>query len=185
MLINIFLIALSIILLGALVFSSWVVWGFFQYGAPLVPTSQKVTERMIALANIQSGDRVYDLGCGTGTILFGVVKRSPRDIKCIGYDLVRPAIWFAKMKIFFVETRHGASLQFECRDFFTVDVSDADVIFCYLLPEVMQKIYTEKWETLKSGCKIISHGFPIHTLQPTHEASVGKEKIYVYEKRSS
>ncbi len=187
MITNIVLALFGIVLLGALVFSSWMLWGFFRYGAPLVSTSKNVTEKMIELANIHHGNRVYDLGCGTGTILFDVVKRNlpptpslqkREGIQCVGYDLVRPAIWFARIK----NSIFKKNIQFECRDFFTTDLSDADVIFCYLLPSVMERIYQEKWEELKSGCKIISHGFPMKPIQPTRIESVGKEKIYVYEK---
>ncbi len=174
MITNILLLLFGMILLGAVVFSAWMLWGFLHYGAPLVSTPKKTVQKMIELANIQSGQVVYDLGCGTGTILFEVVG----DVQCQGYDLVKPAIWWARIK----NTLLKRNIQFHSQDFFTVNLSDADVVFCYLLPEVMSRIYTEKWNELRAGCRIVSHGFPILPLQPTQVVQVGKGNIYVYEK---
>jgi SAM-dependent methyltransferase len=178
MITNIFLLIFGIILLGALIFSVWMLWGFFHYGAPLVSTSKKTAQKMVELAAIHPGKTIYDLGCGVGAILFEVAKNSSGDVKCFGYDLVRPAIWFARIKNFFLKK----NIQFYSQDFFTANLSDADVIFCYLFPKVIDKIYTEKWAELPTGCRIISHGFPFTSLQPTHVVQVGKDKIYVYEK---
>ncbi len=185
MLINFVLILFGVVLLFALVFSAWMLWGFLRYGAPLVSTSQKIAKRMIELSDIQSGNIIYDLGCGTGAILFEVANLPPtpslqkrEGLKCVGYDLVRPAIWWARIKNALLKK----NIQFHSQDFFTANLSDADVIFCYLLPPVMDRIYTEKWNELKAGCRIVSHGFPILPLQPTQVVQVGKGNIYVYEK---
>jgi len=178
MIINFVLILFGVVLLFALVFSAWMLWGFFHYGAPLVSTPKKTVRKMIERAHLQSGQVVYDLGCGTGAILFEVAKNASNDVQCQGYDLVRPAIWWARIK----NTLLKKNIQFHSRDFFTVNLSDADVVFCYLLPEVMNRIYTEKWGELKSGCKIVSHGFPILPLKPTQVVQVEKGNIYVYEK---
>ncbi len=176
---DILLVLIALISFLALFFFSWVVWGTFRYRAPLISTSSMVAQKMIKIAEMRSGDVVYDLGCGTGAILFEVVKNSPKQLKCRGYDLVRPAIWFAQIKNVLLKK----NIHFQSKDFFTADLSDADVIFCYLLPVVMKRIYEEKWGTLKPGCKIVSHGFPITSLQPTRIEPVGKGKIYVYQKQ--
>jgi precorrin-6B methylase 2 len=177
MITNVILTLFGIILLGAIVFGVWMAWGMFFYGAPLVSTSKKVTKKMIELSGIHQRDIVYDLGCGTGSILFEVMK-STSGAYCRGYDLVKPAILFAQIKNTLLKT----NIDFQSKDLFTVDLSDADVIFCYLLPEAMKRIYTEKWEELKPGCRIVSNGFQLPSLKPTHTEPVGKGKIYIYEK---
>jgi len=178
MFINGFLIVFGSILLGALLFFSWVVWGAFFYGAPLVSTSKKVTREMIKLADVHSKEKVYDLGCGSGTILFSVEKFSPSSVQYIGYDLIRPVIWYAQMKNSFLKK----NIKFQYADIFKQDFSEADVIFCYLLPKAMEEVYSKIWPTLKTGCKIISHGFPISSLRPVQTKQVGKERIYLYQK---
>src|SRR5436305_14246572 len=42
---------------------------------PYVPTPQPVVEAMLKLAEVKSGDVVYDLGCGDGRIVITAVKQ--------------------------------------------------------------------------------------------------------------
>ena len=42
---------------------------------PFVPTPDAVVEGMLKLANVQSSDTVYDLGCGDGRIVIMAAKK--------------------------------------------------------------------------------------------------------------
>lgn len=172
--IDIFLIVLVVILFFSSLFFAWIGWGTFFYGVPLVPTPRKIVLKMIKLADFKGGEKVYDLGCGTGSILFQL----PLAVSRIGYDLVRPAIWYAKLK----NSLFRKNIFFERADFFQKDLSDADIIFCYLFRSIMDRFYREKWNELPAGCRIISHGFPITHLEPTQVVQEGKIKIYLYQK---
>lgn len=129
---------------------------------------------MIRLADLKPGQKAYDLGCGMGTILFVL----PHGIQGVGYDIVRPAIWFTRLKNIFLRK----NIRFECANFFHKNLSDADVLFCYLFPSVMERLHREKWSELKSGCQIISHGFSIPNISPKKTIQEGKSKIYIYQK---
>jgi SAM-dependent methyltransferase len=172
--IDIFLVILGIFLFGITIFFAWIGWGTFFYGVPLVPTSSHIAKKMIDIANIQKNKKVYDLGCGTGTILFQL----PKNVIGYGYDLVFPAIWYAKLKNLFLRK----NIFFERADFFQKKLHDADIIFCYLFRSVMDRFYREKWNELSKGCWIISHGFPIRALNPKKIIRIGKAKIFMYRK---
>ena len=147
------------------------------YRVPFVPTPKKVAKKMIELADIKSKQKIYDLGCGGGIILFEAEKKYP-DNKFCGYEVLRPAVIFANTKKIFKKSK----INFKCQDFFAADLSDADVIFCYLFPSIMEKFYEKKFSTLKKGTKIISHGFKIKNLQYKKKVVLNKAKIWIYEK---
>lgn len=148
---------------------------FLMTGVPFVPTSRTVAKKMVELAKISPGIRVYDLGCGNGKILF---LASEYGARCVGYELVRPLVWWAKLK----NRLRQKQITFLCSDFFKADLCDADVIFCYLFPGAMDRFFREKFPELRPGTKIISHGFPILELEPMKKVEVGRAKIWVYEK---
>jgi len=130
---------------------------------------------MVEIANIQQGQVVYDLGCGDGKILFFASQKTDR---CIGVERMRPLIWWGKIRNLF----HKKKVEFRCENFFKTDLSDADVIFCYLLETVMQKFYDQKWNELKEGTKVISNVFQMKDLKPVESVKVKKKTVYVYVK---
>jgi len=183
-----------ILVMGASVFFTWTLVGLVRSHVPFISTSKKVARKMVALAHIKRGQKIYDLGCGRGVILFEAIRFLPPPFlkgeiegdfsptQFIGYELVRPVVWWANIRKFFVGNRYICSLRFQCKDFFKEDLSDADVIFCYLWPSIMDRFYAEKWKMLKKGTKIISHGFRISALTPKKIEHVGRAPIFVYEK---
>ena len=175
LMINFLLILILLSTAGAIFFMIYFLLKLFQTSVPYVPTGGMVALKMIELANLKPGARVYDLGCGDGKIIFLADKLGAR---ATGFELIRPLVWFARVKNFF---RHG-SAEFRCEDFFGADLGDADVVFCYLFPSVMDRIFHEKFSQLRQGTKIISHAFPILQQKPLEVVMIGKAKIWIYEK---
>ncbi|MDD4352746.1 MAG: 50S ribosomal protein L11 methyltransferase [Candidatus Gracilibacteria bacterium] len=151
----------------------------FIYGAPFVPTPQAAVDKMIALAKLKKGMKVMDPGCGDARMLITASKRA--EVTAVGYELFFFAYFLARLRNFF--SRGKAKIHF--RDSRKVDLSDVDVIFCYLLPDPLKKL-APKWATeLKKGSKVISYAFQIKGWKPIHEEPKVPEKnlarILVYE----
>ncbi len=131
-------------------------------GAPFIPTSKRVMERMLALAAIRPDERVYDLGCGDGRLVFAAAAAGAR---ATGFELSLPTFLLARIRAL----RHpGARILL--RNFWRSDLRDADVVFCYLLPETMQTFHRTLWPQLKSGCRVVSHAFKIEGMTPAASA---------------
>ncbi len=130
-------------------------------GAPFVPTGRKIMGRMLALADIQKGECVYDLGCGDGRLVFAAAKRGAQ---AIGYELSLPTYLIAKFRSIF----HKKS-EIRLGNFWTADLSDADVIFCFLLQETMQTFREHIWPRLPSGCRVVSHAFTMRGIEALKE----------------
>lgn len=135
-----------------------------------VPTPMKIVRRMIEKARLKRGEKIYDLGCGDGRIVFLAARQGAI---AVGYERSLLTYLVAKIGSLFVT---NSSIRFA--DFWKQDFRDADVIFCYLLTKSMDKFYRTIWPTLKPGTRVISHAFTMKELTPAYHG----EGVVVYVK---
>lgn len=148
--------------------------------APFVPSSQKEIEKMIEIADLKEKNLiVYDLGCGDGRLIIKIAKKY--NLKAIGIEKSFILFLLAKIKNFF--SHSGAKIiNADIKD---IDLSKADVIFCYLWPEQMKKLKKKFEKELKNGARIISLSFPINNWRPEKTLKVNSKTIYLYKYSSS
>src|SRR5436305_1576493 len=146
-----------------------------------VPTPQPVVDRMLELADVRPGEVVYDLGCGDGRIPVTAAKKY--RVRAWGFDInpVRVKESLENVEKNNVKDRVTIKLQ----DIFELDLSKADVITLYLLPQLNVKLIPQL-DKLKPGCRIVSHDFNMEGVRPKKEAtftpSGGREhRIYLWE----
>ncbi len=153
-------------------------WGGLS-GAPYVPTKRSVAEQMIRLAEIEPDMKVFDLGCGDGRLVFMAEKKGA---VAIGVEISLPVYIWAKLlqKI----RKHKGTIVHG--SMWNADVKDADVIFTYLFPKMMDRFQQEMFPQLKNGCKVITHGFALKGREPDifWKPKTGKRgRIFVYIKK--
>ena len=155
-------VVILILLLIFLFFFLTLAGSFFgaYFGAPFVPTSKKILRKMIKMAEIKKSDKVFDLGCGDGRIVFEAEKYSD---SCIGIEISPPIIILAYLRKLFCRKKSEIRLG---NIFTQKDIDSADVIFTFLFPKMMEKFYKEIFPKLKKGTKIVSHAFRIKELKP-------------------
>jgi len=139
-----------------------------RVGVPQIPTPWWLARHMILLAGDLSGKKVVDLGCGTGRILRLARKNGAKQVQGYDFDLLG--------RVF------CAIYPIPCtkKDFFTADLTNFDVIFTYLFPEIMKRVEKELWEPLPAGKILISHQFPLPNIKPDEIWQKGIFKIYKY-----
>lgn len=184
MITTIFLFLVTLLLLAMCFFALYSVIVLFWTKVPYVPTDRSIARKMIEVAEPQSHQNIYDLGCGDGKLLFMTERHLNSQEQKIngklrGFELIRPLVWLARFRNFL---RLG-KCEFEARNFFHQDLSDADLIYIYLWPSVMDRFYKEKFHTLKPGCRLISHAFLMEAADPVEIIPFNKTKIYVYKKK--
>ena len=152
--------------------------GFFVFGIPFIPTSKKVVEKMIILGKLKKSDKVVEIGCGDGRLVFAAAEKSNH---VVGYEGVFLVVWFARLRQKWTK-KNG---EIHCRNFLKEDLSEYDVVFAYLSDEIMKTFYEKKWAELKPGVRIISNTFrlPQEKETPIQKVKVGKYLIYVYVKK--
>ena len=129
---------------------------------PYVPTPQEVVDRMLELAQVKKGDVVYDLGSGDGRIVVTAAKKY--GVKAIGFEIDPQRIKESHENI----KKAGVENLVEIRqqDIRTVDLSAANVLTMYLLPEVNLMIRPNIWKQMKPGSRIVSHDFDMADWKP-------------------
>jgi len=136
-----------------------------------VPTPPEVVDKMLDLAQVTKDDLVYDLGCGDGRIVVTAARRY--GCKAVGYDIARKRI---KESLANVEKNNvGHLVRIEQKDIFTLDLSRANVITLYLLPELNVKLIPQL-EKLKPGSRIVSHDFDMKGVKPDKVIEVHSEE---------
>jgi len=175
MFIDLLLVLLSVFLFLCCVFWSYLLIYMLWYKVPLISTSKKVIDEALNLAQIQPDQTVFELGCGWAPFLFAAAKAEPKATY-IGIEVIRFVLWVNKIRA------QKQAITFKAEDFFKVDLTQADVIYCYLWDTIMADIYAQKWTELKPGTKLITFEFPLKKLAPDKKISFGKSTLYLYVK---
>ncbi|MCI0640525.1 MAG: 50S ribosomal protein L11 methyltransferase [Gemmataceae bacterium] len=129
-----------------------------------VPTPNEVVDKMLELADVRPGEIVYDLGCGDGRIPVAAAKKY--GVKAWGFDINPVRV---KESLDNVERNNVKSLvTIKLQDIFELDLSKADVITLYLLPQLNVKLIPQL-DKLKPGCRIVSHDFNMEGVRPKRE----------------
>lgn len=140
-----------------------------------VPTPEPVVEMMMQLAEVGPGDVVYDLGCGDGRLVVAAAKAGAR--KAVGVDIDPERIAEARANVRAAGVEDRATILEG--DLFTLDISDADVVTLYLLPDLNLRL-RPKLLRLKPGAKVVSHAFDMGDWKPDQVAHVAGKTVYLW-----
>jgi SAM-dependent methyltransferase len=149
------IIIISCIILASFAYAglSMIIW---------VPTKTNDLDRILKLAQLRPGEFFYDLGCGNGKVVMFLGKHT--EATTIGLELAWPLFLLCKIRQLIT---HQANINFKLQNIFTADLSQADVIYIFGIPDKLKNKLKPKFETeLKPGCRIISYAFKIDGWQP-------------------
>lgn len=154
---------------------SFVYAGFI--GAPWVPTKKKDIERFIKIANIKQGQTMYDLGCGDGRLVMAA-SRAGADARGLEISLIP----YLLAKIKSIGYSPNLKLKIYYKNLWKYDLSDADVIYVWLMPAAMPKLKKKFEAELKPGTKVVAYIWPIKGWKPIKtDKQKGGADIYLYE----
>ena len=150
----------------------------FYTGAPFVPTRAKASKRMIELAHISKGTRVYDLGSGDGKLLFMAAEKGAI---ATGFEINPFLVLFTNVKALFYPYR--TRIRAVWKNFWFTDLSQADVIFLYLIPWKMEKLEQKFLKETKPGTKIISNSFIFPNIPCTQKDEANHVYLFTVTKK--
>jgi SAM-dependent methyltransferase len=124
-------------------------------GAPWWPTPQKKVLRMLEMANVQADEVVYDLGCGDGRVLIAAARRFQARSVGIEIDPLR----FVLVQILITILGLRKRITVKLGNFFEQDLSQADIVFTYLLQNTNNKLFNKLDGELHPGTRVVSHNY--------------------------
>lgn len=126
--------------------------------APWWRTDRKTARAMCRLAKISKKDTIYDLGSGDGTTL--IVAAKEFGAKGVGIEIDPLRYLFSKIR--FKIDRLDKKIKIIRKNFYDVNLSDASVVFVYLVPRVLEKLKPKFLKELKKGTLLVSFRYKIN-----------------------
>ena len=130
--------------------------------APFDPTPQEIVARVLALANLQSGEVLYDLGAGDGRVVIAAAKKF--GVRAVGYEIDAGLVKLARENV----KKQGVEHLVEIRqqDFLGADLSAASVVTLYLSYDGNLALRSKLMNELKPGARVVSYTFDMGNWQP-------------------
>lgn len=140
------------------------------------PTPQKVVDALLDLAQIQTDDILWDLGCGDGRIPVTAARQF--GIKARGFEIDPLCLEAARANV--EKTGVGKLVVIEDRDIFTLDLSRGPtVVSLYLLPSLNLRLLPQL-QKLPAGARVLSVGHRLGDIPPDRKIWVEEEDFFVY-----
>jgi len=133
--------------------------------APWLPTKSKDRQHLLNALKVEKGQKVIDLGCGDGSMLFAFARKYPEGTY-IGYDISLLPLTIAWIrKVVFASTYKNVHIRFG--DLFRQKLSDADVIFVFLLSKSYPRLINRFKADLKDDAIVVVEAWPLPNIEPT------------------
>jgi SAM-dependent methyltransferase len=138
--------------------------------APYHGTPPEVVSAMLQLAELRSGDVVYDLGCGDGRIVIAAVRTA--GVRGVCVELHADRLQWAR------DAAEQAGVKDRIRfvqgDLYEVPIGDASVVTLYLLRAANLRVRPRLLTELRPGTRVVSSTFDMGDWEPERTVVVGK-----------
>lgn len=152
-------IVLLIFLVSITVYTSFLLYSSWM-GSPYVPTRQKEMECILRKAQLKKRKMFVELGCGDGRVMRMAAKKY--GVRGTGIDVNPIVLGWAK---FLSRLQKVNNLTYIRQNMFNADLSQADYLYLFLMPDLINKLTPKLRRQIKKNCVIISHGFPVKSLE--------------------
>lgn len=172
MILNLSLLLIIVILV---IFLS-MIWPPDSPWAPWWRTSDKTIRKAFKLAGLKSSDTVYDLGSGDGRSL--IIAAKEFNARSVGIEIDPLRFYLSKFLIKLSELEDKVTIRKQ--NFSESDISNATVIFVYLVPKALERLKPKLLKELKPGTRIVSIKYEIDLPVVKEIPYLGKYKIRLY-----
>lgn len=164
------LLGILVIFLGIIVAQICLKAGsFFLFHIPILHTpvfvrsSDERLATMLQLPQIQSGDRLLDMGSGDGKVVIALAKKFP-NCTVVGVEFNPALVQTSKKAIKAAGLNNRISII--CQSFWKTDLSNFDVVFLYGTSYIMEKLEKKVRIEMRPGTQFVSNYFKFPTLKP-------------------
>lgn len=143
------------------------------FGAPFNRNSIKSIREILDLANIQTGEKFFELGSAWGVVLAYVSKKY--QTQAYGIE-VSPIHYLVSSLINYTNKR----VKIRLADFSDFGLNRADVVYCKLSKRMTAKMENKFQAELKPGTRVITCRYPLPNTEHKFVYQIGKDKVYFY-----
>ncbi len=140
-----------------------------------LPTSERLAEKMLQMAQVGPGDVLVDLGAGDGVI--PILAAKTRGVQAIGIEYNAKLAEHARHKA--AQAGVADRVQIITGDIFVEDFSRASVVTLYLLPELNQQLRPTLL-AMKPGTRIVANSFDMGDWEPDAQFEEGRESALMW-----
>ncbi len=162
------------LILGSLFIIIFLIWisGFLS-GAPFQTSSNKALTRIIELSKVKKGEKVADLGSGSGKI---AVEFAKRGAIVTGFEINPILVWISRRKIKKSGLQKKVSIKWQ--NFWNTDLSGFDLIIVYQIGYIMNKLEKKFKKELKNpkGTRVVSNMWKFPNIKP--KKKLGRVFLY-------
>jgi SAM-dependent methyltransferase len=137
----------------ALAAVAYFVFASFAFGAGYQPTPRRSVEAMLRLAEVGPNDTLFDLGAGTGAIVFRAARVYRAHVVGVEVEPIRFAILRLRRAVGAFPDR----ITLRWGNFFSLDFRGATVVSAFLWPGAMERLRPKFEAELPPGARVVSH----------------------------
>jgi SAM-dependent methyltransferase len=146
-------LVLAFVLLGVAVAMAYFVFASFLYGAGYQPTPRRSVETMLRFAEAGPNDTLYDLGAGTGAIVFRAARTYRARVVGVEVEPLRYLI----LRLRKATGPFSDRITLRWGNLFDLDFRSASVITAFLWPGAMARLRPKFENELSDGARVVSH----------------------------
>jgi SAM-dependent methyltransferase len=146
-------VALAIGLFVVAVGIAYFVFASFLFGAGYQPTPRRSVEVMLRFAEVGPRDTLYDLGAGTGAIVFRAARTYRARVVGVEVEPLRYLI----LKLRRAVGPFADRITLHWGNLFDLSFRDATVVTAFLWPGAMIRLRPKLEAELPDGARVVSH----------------------------
>jgi SAM-dependent methyltransferase len=141
--------------------------GAWRHRVPLFLSGAKVSAMLAQLLPADAGVRFLDLGCGTGSVLVALHKARP-DGSYHGIETAPLSFLISRWR-----ARWHSGVRVTWGDFWHAGLARYDVVYAYLSPVPMARLWAKARCEMQPGSLFISNSFAVPGVAPTYALPAG------------
>jgi hypothetical protein len=158
--------------LAGFVLLALVYWSTYRTRVPLYLSGQRVWQALEGLLPAQG--KVLDLGSGLGGPLAFLARRQPA-LRFAGIEAA--PLPFVVSRLRAVGRRN---LRFRFGSFWTRSIGEYDLVFAYLSPAAMPRLWEKVQAEMRPGSSFVSVEFAVPGVEPHRVLQAGHRRLYVW-----
>jgi precorrin-6B methylase 2 len=170
---NLIDIILPLIVIITVIIAISVIWPLL-IGAAWSPSSKRVVNKMLEIAELDSGDILYDLGSGDGRIVAEATRKY--HARALGIEADPFRVLWSQVSLRLTGLSNRTRIIWG--DLFNQDISHATVVTVFLWQRTNEKLKTKLQRELKPGTRVVSYIWTFSGWTPV--ATDKEDRIFLY-----